>query len=233
MKNAEMKGGGKRMFSKYKYPIEYELNPTEIEKGTNWVTLKLKNIGTETLENLDVQLHSVDTYNLTVYGSWWFGGGVSIRELGPNKKKEVVFRVNAVGSADAYATIKGSKDGKYFWWESSWTNLHISTETARIGSLLVLSNPYTTIGKTISTEATIKGLRKGGGLKLAFWVETPSGKNEQQAKIDIKELPVGEEARYTTEFTPMETGFYTIYAYLYDGWIRIGYKTETIYAQKT
>jgi len=45
-------------------------------------------------------------------------------------------------------------------------------------------------------------------------------------------LPVGEEVRYTVEFTPKETGLYTISAYLYDGWRRIGYKTETIYAQK-
>jgi len=96
----------------------------------------------------------------------------------------------------------------------------------------VLSNPYTSIGKTISAEATVKGLKKNGGLKLEFWVETPSGKNEQQAKIEIKDLPVGEEARYTTEFTPTETGFYTIYAYLFAGYMRIGYKTETIYAQK-
>jgi hypothetical protein len=93
----------------------------------------------------------------------------------------------------------------------------------------VLSNPYTPIGKTISAEATVKGLRKNGTLKLEFWVETPSGKNEQQAKIDIKDLPVGAEARYTTEFTPTETGFYTIYAYLYDGYAGAGYKTETIY----
>ena len=63
-------------------------------------------------------------------------------------------------------------------------------------------------------------------------METPSGKNEQQAKIDIKDLPVGEESRYTAEFTPKETGRYVVYAYLYDGWIRIGYKTEIIYAQK-
>jgi hypothetical protein len=96
----------------------------------------------------------------------------------------------------------------------------------------VLSHPYTKIGQTISAEATVKGLRKNGGLKLEFWVETPSGKNEQQAKVDIKDLPVGEEARYMAEFTPKETGFYTIYAYLYDGWMRIGYKTEAIYAQK-
>ncbi len=217
----------------YKYPIYYELNPTEIDKGTNWATLKLKNIGNETLNNLDVQLHSVDTYNLSVYGAWWFGAGQHVRELGPDKEIELVFRVNAIGSADAYATIKGRKDGKAFWWESSWMAIYVIDEKARIYRLLVLSNPNTTIGKTISAEATIKGLRKNGDLKLEFWVETPSGKNEEQATIDLKNLPVGEEARYTTEFTPKETGYYTIYAYLYDGWIRIGFKTETIYARRT
>ena len=221
------------MLSKYKYPIKYELTPTEIEKGTNWVTLKLENIGTEALEDLDVQLHSVDTYNLTVYGSWWEGAGHHVAKLGPEWKNEVGFRVNAIGSADVYATLKGRKDGKYFWWESGWTNLHMSDEPAKISHLLVLSNPYTSIGKTISAEATVKGLRKGAGLNLEFWVETPSGKNEKQATVDIKDLPAGEEARYTAEFTPTETGFYTIYAYLYDGWMRIGYKTEIIYAQQT
>lgn len=220
------------MLSKYKFPIEYELTPTEIEKGTNWVKLKIKNIGKETLKDLDVQLHSVDTYNLTVYGTWWSGGGKHITELGENEESEVAFRVNAIGSADVYATLKGRRDGYFFWWESAWTNLHASNEIAKISHLLVLSNPYTTIGKTISAEATVKGLRKGGGLKLQFWVETPSGRNEQQASIDIKDLPVGEEARYTAEFTTKETGYYTIYAYLYDGWIRIGYKIETIYAQQ-
>jgi hypothetical protein len=63
-------------------------------------------------------------------------------------------------------------------------------------------------------------------------VETPSGKLEEQATIAIKDLPVGEEARYTAEFTPKETGYYTIYAYLYDGWKKIGHKTDNIYAKK-
>ena len=75
-------------------------------------------------------------------------------------------------------------------------------------------------------------MQKSTGLKLEFWVETPIGKLEEQATIDIEDLPVGEEARYTAEFTPKETGYYTIYAYLYDGWKRISYKTETIYARK-
>jgi hypothetical protein len=183
--------GGENML-RWKYPIEYELTPKEIEKGTNWVTLKLKNMGSETLKDLDVQLHSLDTYNLSVYETWWSEAGQYVSELGLNEEKELVFRVNAIGSADAYATIKGRKAGKYWWWESGWTRLSLSEERAEIGRLLVLSNPYTAIGKTISVEATIKGLRKNGELKLDFWVETPSGKNEEQASIDIKDLPAGE-----------------------------------------
>ncbi|MDD1678643.1 MAG: hypothetical protein LUO93_05615, partial [Methanomicrobiales archaeon] len=98
--------------------------------------------------------------------------------------------------------------------------------------LVVLSHPYTQIGKTLSVEATVKGLKKSAGLKLEFWVEPPSGKSEKQAEISIKELSVGEEARYTAEFTPKETGRYTIYAYLFDDWRRISRKTTTILAEK-
>ena len=63
-------------------------------------------------------------------------------------------------------------------------------------------------------------------------METPSRTDEKQTTIDIITLPVGGEVRYAVEFTPKGTGLYTISAYLYDGWRRIGYKTETIYAQK-
>jgi len=195
--------------------------------------LKLENIGREDLIYLDIQLHSLDTYNLTVYGTGLFGLGHYLPHLKSNEEKELVFRVNAVGSANVYVTIKGrGARNRYFTWESGWMNLKVSEEKAEIGRLLVLSNPYTPIGKTLSAEATIKGLQKSKGLKLEFWVETPSGKSEEQATIEIKDLPVGEEARYTAEFTPKETGYYMIYAYLYDGWRRIGYKTESIYARK-
>jgi len=220
------------MLSRHKYPFEYELDPSEIDAGTNWVTLKLENIGDKTLRDLDIQLHSLDTYNLTVYGLGLFGAGHYLRFLGSDEEKELVFRVNAVGSAEVYVTIKACRDGRNFTWQSGWMNLKLSEEKAEIGRLLVLSNPYTTIGKTISAEATIKGLRESTGLKLEFWVEPPSGKLEEQATIEIKDLPVGEEARYTAEFTPKETGHYTIYAYLYDDWRRIGYKTDWIYARK-
>jgi len=224
-----------RTLTRYKYPFNYELNPSELDVGTNWVTLKLKNIGIETLRGLDIQLHSLDTYNLTVYGNWGSGAGHYFPSLKPNEEKEVGFRVNALGSANVYITIKGSRDGeysKYLTWESGWTNLKLREEKAEIERLLVLSNPYTKIGETISAEATIKGLKESTGLRLEFWVEAPVGKIEQQASIDIKDLSIGEEARYTAEFTPEQMGYYTIYAYLYDEWKRIGYETESIFARE-
>jgi len=216
---------------RYKYPVEYELNPTDMDKGKQWLTLTLKNIGNKTLKRLDVELHSLDTFYLSPL-FFPFGIGHYIGELQPDEEREVVFQVNAQGSADVYATISARRDGEYFSWESGWTHISVSEEKAEIGRLLVLSHPYTTIGKTLSVEATIKGLRKSTGLKLEFWVDPPAGKFEKQATIDIKELSVGEEARYSAEFTPKETGYYNIYAYLYDGWRKIGHKTNSIYARK-
>jgi hypothetical protein len=221
-----MKGGKKVM--RTKYPIEYELNPMKIDKGTHWLTLKMKNVGSETLKELDVQLHSLDT--LTLYFPV-YGIGHYLAEFRPGEERELVFRVNAYGSTSVYATIQARKDGDYFWWESGWTHIDVG-EKAELERLLVLSHPYTTIGKTLSAEATIKGLKKGTGLRLEFWVEPPSRKFEEQAKMNIKELSAEEEARHTTEFTPMETGNYHIHAYLYDGWKRIDHKTNIVYAQK-
>jgi len=202
-----------------------------MDMGKQWLTLKLKNIGNKTLKRLDVELHSLDTFYLFPL-FFPLAMGHYIAELRPDQEREVVFQVNASGSADVYATIRARKDGDYFLWESGWTHISVSEQKAEIGRLVVLSHPYTRIGKTLSAEATIKGLRKGTGLKLEFWVETPSGEFDEQATIDIKELSVGEEARYSAEFTPKEMGYYTIYAYLYDGYRRISHNSYSIYAQE-
>ena len=212
-----------------KYPFEYEVTAEQVEKGTNWLTLRLKNISKETLRGLDIQLHSLDTGYLTVYGTGFYRKYLE----SDKEEKDLVFQVNVLGSADVYLTVKTRKEGgDYFLWESGGTHVSLEEEKAQLERLAVLSHPYTTIGKTLSAEATVKGLRNGMGLRVEFWVETPSGKFEEQAKIDIKELSAGEEARYTAEFTPDETGDYTVYAYLFDGSKRIGYKTDVIYAQK-
>ena len=54
-----------------KHPFEYELNPTEMDKGKQWITLKLKNVGNKTLKRLDVEMHSLDTFYLSFILSFW------------------------------------------------------------------------------------------------------------------------------------------------------------------
>jgi len=212
---------------KYKYPIEYQISPIEIDHGIHWLTLKLKNVGSKTITDLDVQLYSTDTYHMAVNGT-----GHHLDELKPNGERNLVFRVNAHASVDVHAVINAWKDDKYFWWDSGWMYVRVGTEKAELERLLVLSHPYTPIGKTVEAEATIKGLLKSSDLKLEFWLDTPSGKWEEMANIKAKNLSAGEEAQYSAEFTPNETGYYTVNAYLYDGWKIIGTKTQTIYAQK-
>jgi hypothetical protein len=142
--NGELKMEATR--SRYKYPLEYELNPTSINKGNSWLTLKLKNISKGTLKAVDIQLHSLDTYYLTIYGTWHeFGAGQYLKELKPNEQVELVFRVNALGSADVYATIMAREVNNNFWWESGWTHIYVSEQKAELERLLVLSHPYTQI----------------------------------------------------------------------------------------
>jgi hypothetical protein len=55
----------KGMLSRIKYPFEYEFNPMDMDKGKQWLTLTLKNIGNKPLKRLDVELHSLDTFFLS------------------------------------------------------------------------------------------------------------------------------------------------------------------------
>ena len=38
-----------------KYPFGYELTPEALEKGTRWLTLWLKNIGNDSVHNMDIR----------------------------------------------------------------------------------------------------------------------------------------------------------------------------------
>ena len=211
---------------KYKYPIEYEISPTEIDRGTHWIALDIKNLGDKILTKLDVRLHSMDTLCVSIKDS-----GHYIPELVKGERTQLVSRVEVFGSAMVYATIRGQSGGETFWWESGWTYIRAIEEKAKLERLLVLSHPYTLEGENLEVEATVKAHEDDENLVVEFWVDTPSSKYEKLAKIDIMELSAGEEAAYSAEFTPKETGQYMVMAYLYDGWRRIGYTTDTIYVR--
>jgi hypothetical protein len=207
-----------------KYPIEYELEPREATAGTRWLTLSLKNVGSEDLTMLDGRLSSLDEYCITVDGH-----GIYVSALRPGEERALTFRVFAHGTGSVRASLDGWEDGKSFHWESPPMLLTVSIMKADLVSLFAMTEPYPPIGERIKIEATIRGLAETEGLDLEFWAETPSLDFVELADITTKDLSPAEDVQYETEITPEEEGLYTIYAYLYDGSSRIGRKEEHVY----
>lgn len=210
-----------------KYPVEYKLEPENVDRGTHWVTLSLKNIGDRTLRNIDVKLHSLDSYAVDVYGTGQF-----LSNLKPREEEVIPYQVSARATTQLYASLEGREDGDYFYYESPEMTVKVGREAAELETLFALTHPYTSLGKTIEVEAKIKGLERSEGLRLELWAKTPGERYEELANIKTKELAAGEEARYSAEITPKETGMYTVNAYLYDGNRRIGRKTEYVWVQR-
>lgn len=210
-----------------KFPLEYELTPSVLEAGRHWVTLHLKNIGTENLTGLDVKLNSLDAYNISVLGT---GSYLSI--LGSTEEEMLPFQVSASRTGNLYVTVEGWKDGEKFHWESPAVILTVGDEVAELTSLFAMTEPYSIIGEKISCESTVRGLTPSEGLQLEFWADTPSGEFEELAIVETKSLSRGEEATCSAEIIPEEEGLYTIYAYLYEGVRRIGREVEYVYVEK-
>jgi hypothetical protein len=207
------------------YPFEFEVVTKEIDPGIQWLTLRLKNIGDETMRSLDVKLYSLDTYGISILGT-----GDYIFELKPYEEVFRGFQVSANATTDLYASVSGFKGTERFWVDSPWATIKVGKEVAVLESVFALTEPYTSMGKVVKVEAKVKGLTDSKGLSLEFWADTLSGMKQLQ-KIEIKELSGGQEARYTTEITPKESGFVTIHAYLYHRWKRIGHKTDNLWVE--
>jgi hypothetical protein len=144
----------------------------------------------------------------------------------------LAFQVDVRGSTALYITIRYFKEGGSFHWDSPWIRKKVLGEVAELESVLV-SNPHGFIGRELEVEATIKGLDDSDALDLEFWVDTPSGKYEELAKIKTKKLSSEEEASYSAKITPKEEGYYNIYASLYDNnFRRIGRDSETVWVEK-
>ncbi|MFW6117358.1 MAG: hypothetical protein ACOC6G_02085 [Thermoproteota archaeon] len=208
---------------KLRYPLESELTPKEIDTGDHWVTVSLRNVGKDPLRDLEVNLNTLDSLYLSIYGT-----GKYISDLQPKEEEVIPFKVSANSTTDVYVSVRGRKNGELIHRESPTITVKVGREAAELRSLFVMTEPYPTLGETIKCEATVLGMRESEGLRLEFWTDIPSGEFEELGRIETKELEPGEEARYSAEITPKEEGFYTVHAYLYDEARRIGHQTDTI-----
>jgi hypothetical protein len=195
---------------RFKSPIEFEFSPDSLERGTHWLTLRLKNAESDDLQNLNVKMHSLDSLHISFHNPNEY-----IFLLKSGEEKYLNFQVDAYWSSHVYISIHGSKDGEHFHWESPLIRETVFGDPAEIERIFV-ANPYGTLGKDLEVDAVVKGLSSSDGLGVAFWAETPSGKFEELAEMKTKKMSKGDETSYKAKIKPKEEGFYTVYVNLYD-----------------
>jgi hypothetical protein len=198
-----------------------------MEPGIRWVTLRLKNIGSETVKFLDVKLHTLDSYYIRVFGT-----GEYVMNLAPGEEATRAFQLEAISTSNLYASVYGFSPKGTFSIESLPVTIVVTGKAAEIVSMFAMSMPYTPMGKAVKIQAIVKGLKDSRDLDLEFYAQMPLKWPEELAKIEIKRISKDEEQRYSAELIPKEEGFYVIRAYLYDKDKRIDLKNDTIWAQK-
>ena len=211
---------------RYKRPIEYELTPETLERGTHWMTLRLKNKGDDALQNLNVKMHSIDSVHISFRNPHAY-----IYLLKPNEEKYLNFQVEANGTSHLYISIHGRRNGDHFHWDSPLLREEVLGDPAEIERIFV-SNPYGTIGRELEVEAVIKGLGHSEGLNLAFWADTPSDEYEEIAEMKIRRMSKGDEASYKAKIKPKEEGTYTVYVNLYDDYRLIDRDYDMIWVER-
>lgn len=149
-----------------KYPLEYELSPQTLEKGTRWLVLRLKNIG-DSLHNTDINMHSTDSLQISLRKS-----SNHIFRLRPDEESLLSFKVDAHGTTALYFSVRYFKEGGSFHWDSPWIREQVLGEVAELEHIFV-TNSYGTTGRELEAEVTIKGLDSSDGLDLSGRIRLP------------------------------------------------------------
>jgi len=204
-----------------RHPIQYEIKPRTVNAGTNWLTLTLKNVGQETLTDLDVRLNSIDTYAMLVRGM-----GDFVSQLEPGEEETLSFQVAVESSGSVYVSVDGHTDGARFHWESPNVRIEVGTRPAEVVDFFALTEPRVQLGEPIACRATVRSLIKTVNLVLEFWVEKPDGEQVSLDKEGLGTLDRDQVIRRTVEFTPKQEGIYILHAYLYQGAQRLDHAID-------
>ena len=149
--------------------LECSISPVKIERGTKWISVNLKNISDKPLDRLEVSLHAIEPYFLSVvrpdsYISKMEDGGI----------ESIPFQIGARESGKVYLTVTGYQEGKEFYWDSAPVKIRVKEEIAEIKNVLVLSKPKVKKHKLIDAEATVRTYSPDHSYVLKFWLNSPS-----------------------------------------------------------
>jgi len=192
-------------------PVIVKLEPREISRGRSQVSLKIKNVGEEEIETLEVGLSSLNQSLLEVQDSLKW-----LSNIQPDETAIVPFDISAFSSARVYIKIFGYVDNDRFSWESPGIRLKVGDEVAEIDNLLIKGDANQKVGQRVEAEATIRGLKPDSKISLDYWVNMPNEvfTHLGEVSIEVNEIDI---VKSRIEFTPESEGLYTVYAYLYDG----------------
>ena len=207
-----------------RHPIAYEVLPRDMDRGTHWVTLNLKNVGGEPLSGLSVRLHSMDDYSIAVAGE-----GNYVAALEPGDEKEIPYRMSADLTGRVYASVEGWQGEERFEWESPGILIRVGEPPAELVSVFALTEPYPAPGEELRCEALVRGMKRDGALRVEFWAQEPQGALDELAPLDNPQGEADEETSYMTTITPEQEGEYVVHAYLYAGERRIGHALDRVY----
>ena len=207
-------------------PISVYMTPREINKGTSTIKIQLKNNSDRRLETLEVGLHSLDQSLIEVENpeKW-------INAIEPGESIAVPFTVSAHRSAMIHTRIFGYMGEERFEWQSPPIRIRVGEEAAELISLLILGDSLRIVGDTLNVEATVRALKHNVQVTIDFWVNTPKEKYTKIGEITTSVLQQGD-TKHLIEFTPSETGLYTVYAYLYEGSRQIDRQSDKVFIRE-
>lgn len=207
-----------------RYPIRYELRPTELAEGEQWIWLRLENVSEEPITDVTVKLISKDASRVRVKEPDNY-----IPSLPPAQEQEVGFKIASSASSAAYIAISAIRDGAPLRWESPYIPLTVGETVADIASLVAMGPRYPHVDEPVRLEVILRTFVRATDLRLAFWVDTPGGTFQRLGQIEVPAMEPGDECRYSVTFTPEETGGHTVYAYLQQDQKRIDRWMEHVY----
>jgi hypothetical protein len=98
-----------------KYPFEYEVLPSDREshlQDSQWYTIRLRNLSEDTLSELEVGLHLVNSHGQENV-EWQFFGS-----LVPNESKTLSMLAQASNVNRTYLTASGEENNRIFHWNN-------------------------------------------------------------------------------------------------------------------
>ena len=149
-----------------KRDIRYEIGPENIDRGIQWLAIRIKNMGDGEFNDVKVRLNSMDTSGIQVKQPYQF-----IPTLNPDESVKFHIPVRARNHAYVYMTLEAkTREGNSISWESIPVRINVGDMPAELDSI-ALAYSSDKGQKSVSVDVHVKAHVDVKSLLLEIWVE--------------------------------------------------------------